>query len=115
MQPAFEQLEDADAGQRGIDGKFSRSTNAGDQGACRRDPVRFGPLQPDALSQVAEGQGVTPMQVALAWLLHRAPNFLRIRGTSLVGQLRDNLAAVELELSTDIVAVLNGIGAGAAQ
>jgi aryl-alcohol dehydrogenase-like predicted oxidoreductase len=38
------------------------------------------------------------MQVALAWLLKRAPNILLIPGTSSVAHLRENLAAVELNL-----------------
>ncbi len=43
--------------------------------------------------------GATPMQVALAWLLHRAPNILLIPGTSSLGHLRENLQAAELKLS----------------
>ena len=42
----------------------------------------FTPLQSSTLSQVATRLGATPMQVALAWLLHRAPNILLIPGTS---------------------------------
>jgi aryl-alcohol dehydrogenase-like predicted oxidoreductase len=38
----------------------------------------FTPLQSTTLSDVAEGLGATPMQVALAWLLQRAPNILLI-------------------------------------
>ena len=41
------------------------------------------------------GLGLTPMQVALAWLLQRSPNMLLIPGTSSVGHLRENLAAAE--------------------
>jgi aryl-alcohol dehydrogenase-like predicted oxidoreductase len=55
------------------------------------------------------------MQVALAWLLRRAPNILLIPGTSSVGHLRENLAAAELELPADALAVLNGIGSEAEQ
>ena len=40
------------------------------------------------------------MQVALAWLLHRAPNILLIPGTSSVKHLRENLQAAALQLST---------------
>ena len=54
--------------------------------------------------------GATPMQVALAWLLHRAPNILLIPGTSSVGHLRENLAAAELELPQDAMAGLDKIG-----
>ena len=72
----------------------------------------FTPLQSTALSGVAESLGATPMQVALAWLLQRAPNILLIPGTSSVGHLRENLAAAALALSPDTVAILDGIAAG---
>jgi pyridoxine 4-dehydrogenase len=58
----------------------------------------FTPLQSSTLSGVAEGLGATPMQVALAWLLRRAPNVLPIPGTSSLAHLRENLAAAELNL-----------------
>ena len=58
----------------------------------------FTPLQSTALNEVAKRLDVTPMQVALAWLLRRAPNILLIPGTSSVGHLRENLAAANLEL-----------------
>jgi pyridoxine 4-dehydrogenase len=69
----------------------------------------FTPLQSTALSQVAEQLRVTPMQVALAWLLQRAPNILLIPGTSSLGHLRENLAAANLQLPRDSVATLDGI------
>jgi pyridoxine 4-dehydrogenase len=71
----------------------------------------FTPLQSSTLSEVAEGLGVTPMQVALAWLLRRGPHVLLIPGTSSVGHLRENLAAAELVLSAEVLEKLNGIGA----
>jgi pyridoxine 4-dehydrogenase len=74
----------------------------------------FTPLQSTALSDVAARLGATPMQVALAWLLRRAPNILLIPGTSSVGHLRENLAAAELELPSDAVSALDGIASGAA-
>jgi aryl-alcohol dehydrogenase-like predicted oxidoreductase len=58
----------------------------------------FTPLQSTTLSAVAEELAATPMQVALAWLLHRAPNILLIPGTSSLGHLAENLAAAELQL-----------------
>ena len=58
----------------------------------------FTPLQSSTLSAVAARLGATPMQVALAWLLHRAPNVMLIPGTSSRTHLRDNLAAAELAL-----------------
>lgn len=70
----------------------------------------FTPLQSTALSEVAARLDATPMQVALAWLLQRAPNILLIPGTSSLGHLRENLAAAELALPADALAVLDGIG-----
>ncbi len=69
----------------------------------------FTPLQSTALSEVAAELGATPMQVALAWLLQRSPNILLIPGTSSVGHLRENLAAVDLELAAETVARLDEI------
>ncbi|HUV68928.1 MAG TPA: aldo/keto reductase family oxidoreductase [Terracidiphilus sp.] len=73
----------------------------------------FSPLQSSKLDEVAALVGATAMQVALAWLLRRSPNVLLIPGTSSVGHLRENLAAATLELTEEIVAELDGIGAGA--
>jgi pyridoxine 4-dehydrogenase len=71
----------------------------------------FSPLQSSELNEIAERLGATPMQVALAWLLHRSPNILLIPGTSSVGHLRENLKAAELELSAEVIAELDSIGA----
>jgi len=73
----------------------------------------FSPLQSSTLSAVAARLGATPMQVALAWLLRRAPNILLIPGTASVAHLRENLAAADLELPEHAMTELNGI-AGAA-
>jgi aryl-alcohol dehydrogenase-like predicted oxidoreductase len=70
----------------------------------------FTPLQSSTLSGVAAQLGVTPMQVALAWLLQRAPNILLIPGTSSLRHLRENLAAAELVLSREALDQLNTIG-----
>ena len=70
----------------------------------------FSPLQSDALSSVATRLGATPMQIALAWLLQRAPNILLIPGTSSVEHLRENLAVAQISLSHEFVAELNIIG-----
>ena len=69
----------------------------------------FNPLQSSILSEVAARLRATPMQVALAWLLRRAPNILLIPGTSSMAHLRENLASAELNLPDDAVASLNGI------
>jgi pyridoxine 4-dehydrogenase len=73
----------------------------------------FTPLQSSTLTDVAVRLGVEPMQVALAWLLRRAPNILLIPGTSSVAHLRENLAAVQLALSPQITTELDGIAAAA--
>ena len=74
----------------------------------------FTPLQSAALSDVAKQLGATPMQVALAWLLQRAPNILLIPGTSSPEHLRENIAAVSLELPKDMVTVLDQIATNSA-
>jgi pyridoxine 4-dehydrogenase len=68
------------------------------------------PLQSSILSDVAGELGATPMQGALAWLLHRAPNILLIPGTASLDHLRQNLGAAELTLSEGVLARLNAIG-----
>lgn len=70
----------------------------------------FSPVQSDRLSDIAAGLGVTPMQVALAWLLQRSPNILLIPGTSSLGHLKENLEAARLTLSPETVAALDAIG-----
>jgi aryl-alcohol dehydrogenase-like predicted oxidoreductase len=69
----------------------------------------FTPVQSDKLSSVAARLQATPMQVALAWLLHRAPNILLIPGTSSVAHLRENLAAASLTLPADALAELDAL------
>ena len=71
----------------------------------------FSPLQSSTLSDVATRLDATPLQVALAWLLKRAPNILLIPGTSSRGHLRENLAVAEIELSPEVMAQLDGIAA----
>lgn len=71
----------------------------------------FSPLQSSTLSEVAANLGATPLQVALAWLLKRAPNILLIPGTSSRGHLRENLAVADIELSPEVMAQLDGIAA----
>ena len=73
----------------------------------------FTPLQSSVLSGVAERLGATPLQVALAWLLHRSPNILLIPGTSSRAHLRENLAAADLVLDAATMAELDTIPARA--
>jgi len=69
----------------------------------------FSPIQSSVLSTVAQTIGATPMQVALAWLMHRSPNILLIPGTSSVTHLRENLQAGQLNLSDAVLAELDAI------
>lgn len=70
----------------------------------------FTPLQSSALDAAAASLQVTPMQVALAWLLQRSPNILLIPGTSSVGHLRENLGAATLQIPAETIAKLDAIG-----
>ena len=74
----------------------------------------FTPLQSSTLSDVAVGLGATPMQVALAWLLRRAPHILLIPGTSSLAHLRENMTAASLRLSDEAFTTLNELTQGRA-
>ncbi|POM25651.1 putative oxidoreductase YdbC [Actinomadura rubteroloni] len=69
----------------------------------------FSPLQSDELTAVARRLDATPMAVALAWLLHRAPNILLIPGTSSVAHLRENVGGASLALPPDELARLDAL------
>jgi aryl-alcohol dehydrogenase-like predicted oxidoreductase len=69
----------------------------------------FNPLQSSALNDIASSISATPMQVALAWLLHRSPNILLIPGTSSRGHLRENLSAASLELTPEVKSKLDAL------
>jgi aryl-alcohol dehydrogenase-like predicted oxidoreductase len=75
----------------------------------------FTPLQSSALDEAAMSLKTTPMQVALAWLLHRAPNILLIPGTSSVKHLRENLDAATLQLPPETIDRLDLIAGGLKQ
>jgi len=67
----------------------------------------FTPLQSAALDAAAAALRVTPMQVAVAWLLQRAPNILLIPGTSSVEHLRENIEGAILQLPPETIADLD--------
>ena len=71
----------------------------------------FTPIQSSGLSQIAGKLAATPMQVALAWLLHRKPNILLIPGTASLEHLRENLNAAQLRLPDAVLAELDALGA----
>jgi pyridoxine 4-dehydrogenase len=70
----------------------------------------FTPLQSSTLDTAAASRKVTPMQLALAWLLHRSPNILLIPGTSSRKHLRENLKAASLQIPAELLADLDLIG-----
>jgi aryl-alcohol dehydrogenase-like predicted oxidoreductase len=70
----------------------------------------FTPLQSSVLDDAAAALHATPMQVALAWLLHRSPNILLIPGTSSVAHLHENLEAASLTIPPRVLATLDAIG-----
>jgi aryl-alcohol dehydrogenase-like predicted oxidoreductase len=69
----------------------------------------FSPIQSSGLNDIAARVGATPMQVALAWLLNRAPNILLIPGTSSRGHLRANLAVRDLVLGEEVLQALDTV------
>ena len=94
---------------------------------CEREGIAYLPFFPlgaspvragdgvtgiDAVSDVAARLGVSPTQVALAWLLQRSPTMVPIPGTSSVAHLEDNVAAASLQLSATDLALLDAASAG---
>ncbi|HEY0778453.1 MAG TPA: aldo/keto reductase, partial [Gemmatirosa sp.] len=85
---------------------------------CEQEQIGFIPWFPlvagklaepgGALAQAATRHGVTPGQVALAWLLARSPVMLPIPGTSRVAHLDENVAAASLQLTAEEVARVGG-------
>ena len=70
----------------------------------------FAAVESPELSAVARELSATPMQVALAWRLHRSRNILVIPGTSSLAHLGENLAAAELELTPEMAGRLDAVG-----
>ena len=72
---------------------------------CEREGIVFVPFFPlrgegsFELDEIAERHGWSPVQIALAWLLRRSPAMLPIPGTLSLEHLRENLDALEIELS----------------
>ena len=64
-------------------------------------PLGAGRLAGELLDRVAQAHNAKPMQVALAWLLHRSPMMLPIPGTSSVKHLEENVAASGLRLTDE--------------
>lgn len=94
-----------------VQNRFSHSNQAssGVLDRCEADGLAFipyfplagGDLEDDALQEIADAHDTTIFGVALAWLLERSPAMLPIPGTSSVDHLEDNVAAAEIELTTE--------------
>jgi len=79
--------------------------------ACEEEGIAFVPFFPLAIGELAKPEGrvaetasrrgATAAQVALAWLLARAPAILAIPGTSSVRHLEENVAAASIRLSRE--------------
>lgn len=61
------------------------------------------------LADIAQKKGVKPNQIALAWLLHYAPNIILIPGTTTITHLEENIAVNSVHLSTDEINLLDQI------
>jgi len=74
---------------------------------CEENGIVFVPYYPvkgdapPALTQIARRHGASPEQIALAWLLHRSPVMLPIPGTLSIEHVRENLGALDIELTDD--------------
>ena len=75
-------------------------------------PLDAGALEPGGpVDRIAERHGATPMQIALAWLLHASPAMLPIPGTGSLAHLEENVAAAEIELSAEDTDALDALAA----
>jgi aryl-alcohol dehydrogenase-like predicted oxidoreductase len=87
-----------------------------DAGDIRRSMPRFDAanyaanlLLLDRLVALATEVGCSAAQLALAWLLHRAPHVIPIPGTTQPAHLQENMGALQVHLSPDVMARLNGL------
>jgi aryl-alcohol dehydrogenase-like predicted oxidoreductase len=62
----------------------------------------------DAFAKVGDAHGVSPQRVCLAWMLAKSPVVIPIPGSSRPETIRDSAAAVDLQLTPDEVAILDG-------
>ena len=62
-----------------------------------------------AYNSVAQEVGCTPAQLALAWLLHKAPHIIPIPGTTSIAHLKEDLAAADVQLNATVMARLEGL------
>jgi len=95
-----------------LTGTFDKDTNFGD-GDFRAylprfssDNIKANTSIVDVVRQLGVSKGCTPAQVALAWLLSKGENIVPIPGTKRIKYLEENVAAIEIELTSDEVASL---------
>jgi pyridoxine 4-dehydrogenase len=89
---------------------------------CERNGIGFIPWYPlgagkvagEVLNRIAQARNASPMQIALAWLLHRSPIMLPIPGTSSIEHLEQNVSAGSLRLSEEEYKKLSRVPAMAA-
>jgi len=99
-----------------LSGKFSRDDQAPE--GSRRASFDFPPVDKDrafrvidTMRPIAKSHGVSVARVAIAWLLHKAPVTSVIIGAKNTEQLNDNVAAVDLKLTGEQMAVLDKVSA----
>ncbi len=72
---------------------------------CEAEGIAFVPFFPlaggdeEAVGEIAQRHGATPNQIKIAWLLQRSPCVVPIPGTLSIDHLRENLGALEIELT----------------
>ena len=85
---------------------------------CERNEIAFIPWYPlaagkvagEVLNRIAQANGASPTQIALAWLLRRSPITLPIPGTSSIEHLEQNVAAASLRLAEEEYDQLSRVG-----
>jgi aryl-alcohol dehydrogenase-like predicted oxidoreductase len=107
--------------------EFTHPLDAGEVELCEERGIAFLPWSPlggissaadaagrhDPVREAADAHGVSPQQVALAWLLSLSPVVIPIPGASRPETIRDSLAAAELELSDEELRAIGGVAAHA--
>jgi aryl-alcohol dehydrogenase-like predicted oxidoreductase len=63
----------------------------------------------ESVRKMANAKGITPAQLALAWVLHQGPEVVPIPGTKRVRYLEDNVAAADVELTHEHLATLEAV------
>lgn len=99
-----------------LSGKFTRNNES--TGDNRRDSFDFPPVDKEkaydiieAIQPIAENHGVSVAQIALAWLLHQKSVTSVIIGAKRPDQLLDNIAAVDVVLTSDELTILDRVSA----